>query len=40
MHLSIKRGLGRYAALVIGFGAAGLAIGWLGHDLTVGLSDR
>lgn len=40
VQVFIKRGFGRYAALVIGFGAAGLAIGWIGHDLGVGMSDR
>lgn len=28
-----KRGIGRYTALVLGLGAAGVAIGWISHDL-------
>ncbi|MCW2885552.1 MAG: hypothetical protein QOE54_1662 [Streptosporangiaceae bacterium] len=34
MQLSVKRGFGRYTALFVGLGAAGLAIGWLGPDVT------
>lgn len=37
MRLSIKRGIGRYAVLVVGLGVAGVAIGWfnpgLAHDV-------
>jgi hypothetical protein len=38
VHPSIKRGLGRYAVLVVGLGVAGVAIGWfrgpgLVHDI-------
>ena len=40
MH-RIKRGMRRFAALVVGCGAAGLVIGWsyerpLGHSRTLG----
>lgn len=37
---SAPRGVRRYTALVIGLGAAGLAIGWIGHDLTAAGNDR
>jgi hypothetical protein len=30
----MKRGLGRYSVLVVGLGAAGVAIGWLGPGVT------
>jgi hypothetical protein len=37
VQLSIKRGFGRYTALFVGLGAAGLAIGWIGPDITATL---
>jgi hypothetical protein len=37
VQLSIKRGFGRYTALLVGLGAAGLAIGWIGPDITATL---
>jgi hypothetical protein len=41
VQLSIKRGFGRYTALVVGLGAAGLAIGWIGPNITaVLIADR
>ena len=32
MRLTVKRGVTRYAVLVVGLGAAGVVIGWLCHD--------
>jgi hypothetical protein len=37
VQLSVKRTFGRYTALFVGLGAAGLAIGWLGPDITAAL---
>jgi hypothetical protein len=34
VRLTMKRGLGRYSVLVVGLGAAGVAIGWLGPGVT------
>ncbi|GAA2089343.1 hypothetical protein GCM10009780_32060 [Actinomadura alba] len=30
---AVKRGVARYSVLIVGLGAAGVAIGWLCHDL-------
>jgi hypothetical protein len=30
---TVKRGVARYCVLIVGLGAAGVAIGWLCHDL-------
>lgn len=35
MRLTIKRGVRRYTVLIVGLGAAGVVIGWVGHDLAV-----
>jgi hypothetical protein len=41
VQLSVKRTFGRYTALFVGLGAAGLAIGWLSPDITaVLMADR
>jgi hypothetical protein len=37
VQLSIKRGFGRYTALFVGLGAVGLAIGWIGPNITAAL---
>jgi hypothetical protein len=40
VQLSIKRGFSRYTVLFVGLGAAGLAIGWMGPDLTALVAQR
>jgi hypothetical protein len=38
VQITVKRGIGRYTAIIVGLGAAGVAIGWLGwsEDLPTG----
>jgi hypothetical protein len=37
---TVKRGVARYCVLIVGLGAAGVAIGWLCHDLPAPVAAR